>query len=170
MIRALRSMGLATLSLTAVLAGTPVLADPPAVPPAVSGSSFHADGVIRVASRYGVDETVQRIRADIAAKNIRFFTEIDQQALAEGAQIHIGASRLLLFGNPPLGAQFLSSNPFSGLDWPVRILVIQDARGQVWVAYTDFAEFGRRYGIADRDAQLAMATQVSASIVSSVTH
>ena len=30
-------------------------------------------------------------------------------------------STLLVFGNPALGIQFVTSNPVAGLDWPVRL-------------------------------------------------
>lgn len=134
----------------------------------VAAPTQTAAGVIRVASRYSFDETVTRLRGDIGAKGIRFFTEIDQSKLASEAGITLRPSKLLLFGNPPLGAQFLTSNAYSGLDWPVRILVVQDEAGQVWVAYTDFAFIADRYAIGDRDAQLKMASMVAASIASSV--
>ena len=127
-----------------------------------------AQGVMRVKSAYGFDETVTRLKADIAAKGIRFFDEIDQSQLGAGANIVLRPSKLLIFGNPPLGVQFLTSNPIAGLDWPVRMLVVQDADGQVYVAYSDFHWIAQRYGVTDRDAAFNMATDVSASIASSV--
>jgi len=39
----------------------------------------------------------------------------------------------------------------------------------VWLAYTDFAWIARRHGINSRDDQFKMATNVIASITSSVT-
>ena len=128
-----------------------------------------AQGVIRVKSLYGLDETVTRIKADIAAKGIKFFAEIDQSQLGAGANISIRPSKLLLFGNPPLGVQFLSSNPYSGLDWPVRMLVLQEADGSISVAWTDFGYIANRYSITNRDAQFKMASEVAASIASSAT-
>lgn len=127
-----------------------------------------AQGVVRVQSAYRFDDTVARIKADIAGKGIRFFTEIDQAELAKGAQIDLRPSKLLIFGNPPLGAQFLASNPYAGLDWPVRILVTEDSQGKVWVAYTDFAYIADRYEIRDRQAQIKMASEVAGSIAGSV--
>jgi uncharacterized protein (DUF302 family) len=126
------------------------------------------DGLVKVKSAYPVDETVARIRKDIADKGITFFQEVDQAKLAAGAGITLRPSTLLIFGNPPLGAQFLTSNPYSGLDWPVRVLVLQDADGGVWVAWTDFAWIARRHHITDRQAQFAMATSVVESITSTV--
>jgi len=126
------------------------------------------DGLVRVRSAYPVDETVARMRQDIAAKGITFFQEVDQAKLAAGAGIALPPSTLIVFGNPPLGAQFLTANPYSGLDWPVRVLVLQEADGSVWVAWTDFAWIARRHHIGDRQQQFAMATSVVESITSTV--
>ena len=141
-----------------------------AAPRAPSLATAPAKGVLRVRSHYLFDETVTRIKADIAAKGIKFFDEIDQSQLGAGANIALRPSKLLIFGNPPLGVQFLTSNAVAGLDWPVRMLVAQDADGSVWVAWTDFAFIKQRYALQDRDPALKMATEVSGSIASSVTH
>ena len=125
-----------------------------------------SEGVIRVKSAYGLDETITRLKADIAAKGIKFFDQIDQSQLGADANIKLNPSTLLIFGNPPLGIQFLTANPYAGLDWPVRMLVLQDKDGQVWIAYTDFTYVAHRHHITDRDPQFAMATMVSASIAS----
>ena len=126
------------------------------------------DGLVKVKSAYPVDETIARLKADIAAKGIRFFEAVDQSRLAADAGIALRPSTLLVFGNPPLGAQFLTSNPYAGLDWPVRILVVQEPNGDVVVAYTDFAWIARRHHIEDREPQFAMASHVVESITSTV--
>jgi uncharacterized protein (DUF302 family) len=136
--------------------------------PASARAGERRSGVVRVRSAYPVAETVARIKRDLAAKGIMVFAEIDQARLAADAGIALRPSTLLLFGNPPLGAQFLTSNPDSGLDWPVRLLVRQDEAGTVWAAYTDFAWIARRYGITDRDAQFRTASSVIASVTSSI--
>lgn len=141
----------------------------PAVQAEPAAPASTAQGVVTVKSIYSVDETVERLKADIASKGIKFFTEIDQSQLGAGANITIRPSKLILFGNPPLGVQFLSSNPYSGLDWPVRMLVLQEADGSVSVAWTDFGFIAQRYDIKNRDAQFKMASEVAASIASSAT-
>jgi uncharacterized protein (DUF302 family) len=126
------------------------------------------DGVVRVKSAYSFQDTVERLKRDIAAKGIRFFSEIDQAKLAADAGIKLNPSTLLVFGNPPLGTQFITANPNAGLDWPVRLLVLQDDSGTVWTVYTDFAWIAVRHGIVNRDEQFKMASTVIASITSSV--
>jgi uncharacterized protein (DUF302 family) len=127
------------------------------------------DGIVRVKSAVPMAEAITRIKADIASKGIRFFMEIDQSKLAADAGIKLRPSTLLVFGNPPLGTQFITSNPNAGLDWPVRLLLTQDDNGDVWAVWTDFEWIARRHNIRDRAAQFEMATRVVGSITSAIT-
>ena len=164
-----RSKKLDAKFLALLLVAGPATVVSPILAPAHSAvpvAAAPADGVVKQRSDYGFDETVSRLKADIAAKGIRFFAEIDQTKLGESASLPINRSTLLMFGNPPLGVQFLQSNPVAGLDWPVRMLVTQDDDGSVWVSWTDFRFVASRYHLTDRDAQIAMATEVAASIAS----
>jgi uncharacterized protein (DUF302 family) len=117
--------------------------------PAAARAAAPDDGIVRVPSAYPMAETIARLKADIAAKGILFFSEIDQAALAREAGVELLPSTLLVF-------------------WPVRLLVHQDAGGQVWAVYTDFAWIARRHGITSRDKEFAMASAVIASITASV--
>ena len=126
------------------------------------------DGVVRVKSAYPIGETIERLKKDIADKGIKFFNEIDQSKLAADAGIKLQPSVLLIFGNPPLGTQFVTANANAGLDWPVRLLVYENDKGEVWTAYTDFDWIARRHGIKNRKDQFKMASTVIGSITSSV--
>jgi uncharacterized protein (DUF302 family) len=126
------------------------------------------DGIVKFKSAYDMPETIKRLKKDVADKGIMFFDEIDQSKLAADAGVKLLPSTLLVFGNPPLGTLFLTSDPDAGLDWPVRLLVYQDATGDVWVAYTDFAWIAKRHGITNRDKEFKMASDVISSITSTV--
>jgi uncharacterized protein (DUF302 family) len=126
------------------------------------------DGIVTVKSAYSLGETVERLKKDIADKGIKFFDEIDQSKLAADAGIKLRPSILLVFGNPPLGTQFITANANAGLDWPVRLLVYENEKGEAWTAYTDFDWIARRHGIENRKDQFKMASSVIASIISSV--
>lgn len=165
--RPIHAAACATFAFFALSLPSPSRAGPaPAATPAAAPS---AAGVIRLQSANGFDDTVARLKADVQAKGIRFFDAIDQSALGASADLKIRHSMLVLFGNPPLGVQFLQSNPYAGLDWPVRMLVVEDMDGSVWVAWTDFGFIAKRYAIADKDAQLKMASEVAASIATAAT-
>src|SRR5205814_9661940 len=127
------------------------------------------DGIVRIKSAVPMAEAITRIKDDIASKGIKFFSEIDQSKLAADAGIKLRPSTLLVFGNPPLGTQFITSNPNAGLDWPVRLLLTQDDNGDVWAVWTDFEWIAKRHNIRDRVAQFKMATTVVGSITSTIT-
>jgi uncharacterized protein (DUF302 family) len=139
----------------------------PAAP--INARAERDNGIVRVKSAVPMSVAITRIKADIAAKGVKFFDEIDQSKLAADAGIKLRPSTLLIFGNPPLGTQFITSNPNAGLDWPVRLLLTQDDNGDVWAVWTDFAWIARRHNIRDRDAQFNMATMVVKSITSTIT-
>lgn len=126
-----------------------------------------AAGVFAVPSGYGMIETVERLKKDIAAKGILLFGEVDQGALAAVSGVPgVKPSVLLMFGNPALGTQFIGGRPQAGLDWPVRMLVYLEAPGRVMIAWTDFGWIARRHALAGLDAPLGMANRVAASIAS----
>jgi uncharacterized protein (DUF302 family) len=125
------------------------------------------DGVVRVKADYPLPEAIDRMKEDIAAKGIMMFSTIDQAKLAADAGIALHPSTLLVFGNPALGSQFITSKAQAGLDWPVRLLIQEDENGEVWATYTDFDWIARRHRITDRQPAFEMASKVIASIVSS---
>ena len=101
-----KGIGIGSLMLFAFsLAAAAPLADRP------SNAEPASDGIVTGRSAYAMDETIDRLKRDIASKGITFFTAIDQSELAAKADIKLRPSTLLVFGNPALGAQFITSNP-----------------------------------------------------------
>jgi uncharacterized protein (DUF302 family) len=137
--------------------------------PALSAHSASDNGIVRTKSAYSMAETIDRLKKDVAAKGITFFVEIDQDDLAAKAGIKLNPSTLLIFGNPALGSQFITAEPAAGIDWPVRLLVIEDETGQVWTIHNDFGHIARRHHITTRNKAFQMASEVINSITSSVT-
>lgn len=163
--RLLKTVSMAAVAF-AILGGLVMTAAFAQAAPARSGPG--RDGIVKVRSAYSHEETITRLKQDVEAKGIRFFQLVEQSKLAAAAGIDLRPSSLLIFGNPALGSQFITANPLAGLDWPVRVLIYSDAKGQVWTAYTDFAWIARRHGIRNRTAAFKMATGVIASITSAV--
>ena len=126
------------------------------------------DGVIKVRSHYAMNETIDRLKQDIAGKGITFFAKIDQARLAAENGIKTQPSTLLVFGNPALGTQFITANPLLASTGPVRLLVTQDVTGNVWAEYTDFNWIARRHHIQNRTAAFNKASEVITSITARI--
>ncbi|MEQ8294079.1 MAG: DUF302 domain-containing protein [Roseovarius sp.] len=81
------------------------------------------------------------------------FAKVDHGAGAEGAGLELGASQLLIFGNPQLGTPAMQANPLAGLYLPLKVLVYEDAGGQVWLAYEEPEETLDELDGIDDDAE-----------------
>ena len=152
------------IALTLALMGGVAGASAVHAAPAMTAAPVNADGVVRLRSMHAFDETIARLKASIAAKGVRFFDALDQQQLGADAKLPIGKSVIVRFGNPPLGVQFLQANRYAGLDWPVRMLVVEEADGSIWLAWTDFGFMAKRYRITTLDPQFKMAAEVAGAI------
>ncbi len=63
---------------------------------------------------------------------------------------------MLIFGNPKAGTPLMQAAPTIGLDLPMKVLVWQDAQGQVQVAWNSPDYLIQRHGLeATATASLA---------------
>jgi uncharacterized protein (DUF302 family) len=103
------------------------------------------DGLITVASKYSVKETLDRLEGTLKAKDITIFARIDHAAGAASVAMPLRPTELLIFGNPKAGTPLMQSNPTIGIDLPLKMLGWQDAGGKVWITYNDPGWLARRH-------------------------
>jgi len=137
--RTLLSLASAAAVAGCLFAATPALSAP---------ASAADDGLVRVASPHTVDETIERLRAAIAAKGVTLFADIDHTANAEAMGLTMPDTHLLIFGSPKIGAPLMTANPAIGIDLPIKVVVYADNAGRVIVAYNDPAYLADRHGLA----------------------
>lgn len=118
---------------------------------ALAASTAHADPLVKSESKFGVQETIDRLAASLEKKGIKVAARIDHAAAAKAAGMELPPTQVLLFGNPKLGTPLMQSNPEIGIDLPMRILAWQDKAGKVWLGYAAPETIKGRYGIPDRD-------------------
>jgi uncharacterized protein (DUF302 family)/ketosteroid isomerase-like protein len=106
----------------------------------VSEAFDQSSDVVTVTSRYGFDESLDRLTKAIASAGATLFATIDQRAAGAKAGIELRPTTLLIFGNPALGTRLMEKLPIAGLDLPLKLLVWDDG-GVVSVAYTRVRTF-----------------------------
>ena len=80
------------------------------------------------------------------------FPRIDHGQAAAEYQQELQNIIVVSFGNPRYGSPLMQKNPAAGIDFPPRVVVYEDAEGQVWLAYNsadhlyDYAF--KRHGLA----------------------
>jgi uncharacterized protein (DUF302 family) len=103
------------------------------------------DGLVTIASRFSVKETLDRLEANLKAKDITVFARIDHAAGAASVAMPLRPTELLIFGNPKAGTPLMQSNQTIGIDLPLKILGLQDAGGKVWLTDNDPSSLARRH-------------------------
>ena len=105
------------------------------------------NGLIQVASRYSVEETVRRLEAAFAEKGLRVFALIDHSGEAEKVGLKMRPTKVLIFGSPKGGTPLMVAAPSLAIDLPLKALVAEDAGGKVSVTYNDPEYLRDRHGV-----------------------
>ncbi len=106
-----------------------------------------AKGIIDVPSQHSVDETVEKLKEILQAKEITLFALIDHSGEAEKAGMKMRPTKLLIFGNPKGGTPVMLAAPSIAIDLPLKILVWEDGAGKVWLSYNSPAYLQERHGV-----------------------
>jgi uncharacterized protein (DUF302 family) len=125
----------------------------------MSSSPASADsGLISKASRYSVQETIERFEAAIKSKAAAgwvIFSRIDHAAAAKDAGLDMRARTVIVFGNPKAGTPQMTRSATLAIDLPMKALVWQDDQDKVWLTYNSSqysaAEIYPRHGLAVPD-------------------
>ena len=92
-------------------------------------------GIVNVASRHSVDETVERLKGILAAKGVALFALVDHSGEAAKVGLTMRPTKLAIFGSPKAGTPVMLAAPSIAIDLPLKILVWEDAAGKVWASY-----------------------------------
>ena len=123
-------------------------------------------GLVRVASRYAVDETVRRLHQAFAEKGLQVFAEIDHSGEAEKVGGKMPPTKVLIFGSPKAGTPLMVAAPSLAIDLPLKVLVAEDAERRVSVTYNDPEYLRARHGFpAELTKNLASAGALIAKAV-----
>jgi len=108
-----------------------------------------ANGLIQVASRYSVEETVRRLQSAFVEKGMQVFAVIDHSGEAEKVGLKMRPTKVVIFGSPKGGTPLMVAAPSLAIDLPLKALVAEDAAGKVSVTYNDPAYLKERHGVPE---------------------
>jgi uncharacterized protein (DUF302 family) len=122
------------------------------------------EGIISVASKHSAGDTMARLLAALAKRNLTVFARIDHAAGAAATGMTLRPTEVVLFGNPKGGTPLMEDRQIAGIDLPLKALVWQDADNKVWLSYNDANWLAQRHGLGAKSAAAveAMATALGA--------
>jgi uncharacterized protein (DUF302 family) len=100
-----------------------------------------------VPSEFGPPETIARLEAAINAAGMTVYARIDHSAAAGAAHLALAPTELLIFGNAKGGTLLMQTHQAVGIDLPLKVLIYQDASGQVFLTYNDPHWIAERHGL-----------------------
>ncbi len=103
-------------------------------------------GIVTLRSSQSVDQTVGKIEELLRAKGVKLFALVDHSGEAKSAGLEMRPTKLLIFGNPKGGTPLMVAVPSVAIDLPLKILVAEDAAGQVWISYNSPEYLRTRHG------------------------
>lgn len=105
------------------------------------------NGIVSVRSRHSVDETVQALEKTLQAKGVKLFALVDHSGEAQKAGMQMRPTKLAIFGSPKAGTPLMLAAPSIAIDLPLKILVAEDADGNVWVSYNSPSYLQNRHNL-----------------------
>ncbi|MGA2551309.1 MAG: DUF302 domain-containing protein [Burkholderiaceae bacterium] len=117
-------------------------------------AGFPETELLELASPYSFPDTLERLSHAIESAGLTLFARIDHRENARNVGLSMPATVVLTYGNPLGGTAVMLASPAAALDLPLRVLIREDASGQVIVAFrpiaTNLASLGTPREIAKK--------------------
>ncbi|MEO5882170.1 MAG: DUF302 domain-containing protein [Caldimonas sp.] len=113
-----------------------------------AGMTSHpaGDGLVRVKSPYGAAETLSRLEAQLAQRQLGVAARVNHAAAAQRVGQALRPTEVVIFGNPQAGTPLMQCSQTVGIDLPMKALVWVDAASQTWLGYNDPVWVVSRHG------------------------
>jgi len=115
------------------------------------------DGIVSVRSRFSANETIERLLAAIAEKNLTVFARVDHAAGAASVGLALRTTELVIFGSPKGGTPLMQDQQFAGIDLPLKALIWEDAERKAWLSYNDPTWIAQRHSLGSRSSSAVTA-------------
>ncbi len=123
------------------------------------------NGLITLPSRYSVEETLTRLEQLLQEKGIKLFAVIDHSGEAEKAGLKMPTTKVAIFGSPKAGTPLMVAVPSIAIDLPLKLLIAEDANGNVSVSWNAPEYVAARHGLPQElIANIAVIDKLAAAI------
>ena len=104
-------------------------------------------GTISKLSAHDAVTTFARLEQAVSKAGATIFARIDHAKGATSVGSAMRPTLTLIFGNPKIGTPIMQDAQRAGLDLPLRVLVYEDADGQVHLTYADPMDLVADHGV-----------------------
>ncbi len=107
----------------------------------------------KIRSKYGLEESVKRLKVEMEERGLTIFYEADHRKNAQEAKMALAGATVLFFGNPAVGTKLMQDNPEISFELPLRIAVFEEGEG-VFVGYRAPTAYAAAYRLTDESGEI----------------
>ena len=111
-------------------------------------------GLVTMQSHHSVQDTADKLASIIESKGMKVFARVDHQKNAQGVDLTLRPTQVIMFGNPKAGTPLMNCEQSVAIDLPQKILISEDADKKVWLSYNNPEYLKDRHNIKGCDTQL----------------
>ncbi|MEK6152344.1 DUF302 domain-containing protein [Flavobacteriaceae bacterium 3-367] len=128
------------------------------------------NGLITKTSRLDFEATYNKLKTGIDTNpNLGIILELDHAKNAASVGLNLNPTRIIMFGNPNLGTLLMQNSQAVSIDLPQKIIVFQDDKAEVKVAYNDPMYLRDRHNIEHNEKVLDKISMVLDNLTTAAT-
>ena len=112
-------------------------------------------GLVTLQSNHSVKDTADKLVSIIESKGMKVFARVDHQKNAQGVDLTLRPTQVIMFGNPTAGTPLMNCEQSVAIDLPQKILISEDADKKVWLSYNTPEYLKTRHNIKGCDTEIA---------------
>ena len=112
-------------------------------------------GLVTLQSNHSVKDTADKLVSIIESKGMKVFARVDHQKNAQGVDLTLRPTQVIMFGNPTAGTPLMNCEQSVAIDLPQKILISEDADKKVWLSYNNPQYLKTRHNIKGCDTEIA---------------
>lgn len=130
----------------------------------ISAPVYAVEGMIDVASSFGVEETGDRLANVLKEKGMTIFNRVKHSDAAKNVGIKLRETELIIFGNPKVGSPLMKCQQSVAIDLPQKALIWKDSEGKVWISYNNPGYLVKRHNISNCEEVISKIEKALAGI------
>lgn len=95
-----------------------------------------------------VATAVAMLEKELEKRAIPIFAKFDHQKNAQGANLKLRQTQVLVFGAPAVGTLLMQENQSIAFELPLRMAIWEDEKGATCLAMPDMALLAEEYGLS----------------------
>ncbi|MCB5160920.1 DUF302 domain-containing protein [Marinomonas algarum] len=117
-------------------------------------------------STHSVQATADKFVSIAEGKGLNVFARIDHQKNAQGVDLALRPTQVIIFGNPVVGTKLMQCSQSMGIDLPLKVLVSEDENQKVWLTYQNPHYLKTLHNVKGCDAVIEKVSGVMGALTS----